>query len=155
MFRHSIKFEGLGTVKKNLRTFNHRKGREFSRGLKKAGLHLQRTSQKYYCPVQTGNLKDSAFTRAYGREWDTAVLVGYTAAYAAFVHEDLTKAHGKEFNAKHAVEIARAAERGLKSATVEGGMFMRGKFQQAKFLEKPARVLRPVLLRIIVTETKL
>lgn len=57
-----------------------------SRGLRLAGLHLQRESQKIV-PIDTGNLRSSAFTRREGRGFKTKVFVGYTAAYALFVHE--------------------------------------------------------------------
>jgi hypothetical protein len=60
-------------------------------------------------------------------ESNVSVSVGYTAAYAVFVHEDLQKAHGAAFNIKHADEIASGAEHS------------RGPEQQAKFLEGPAR----------------
>lgn len=56
-------------------------------GLYKAGLLVQRTSQKR-TPIDSGNLRASAYTRkdALGRR---LVEVGYTAVYAAAVHENL------------------------------------------------------------------
>ena len=56
-------------------------------GLYKAGLLVQRTSQKR-TPRDTGNLRASAYTRKdpLGRR---LVEVGYTAKYAAAVHENL------------------------------------------------------------------
>lgn len=51
-------------------------------GLFEAGLEIQAASQKK-TPVDTGNLKGSAYTRR-GRK---GVEIGYTAAYAASVHE--------------------------------------------------------------------
>lgn len=56
-------------------------------GLWEAGLKLQAASQKRV-PVHTGNLKASAYTR---REpsGKPAVEVGYTAAYAVWVHENV------------------------------------------------------------------
>jgi hypothetical protein len=126
------------------------------RGLSAAGLYLQRESQKIV-PVQTGNLKNSAFTRRFGLGVKIDVIVGYTAVYAAFVHEDLTKAHGKEFNVKHAAELAHTGKLTkagnwsptLRAGTAAGGMFPRGENQQAKFLEKPAREQRLTLFKII------
>lgn len=60
-------------------------------GLMDAGLQVQRVSQTR-TPVDTGNLKGSAFTRrAMGGS--PAVEVGYTAAYAVFVHEDMEARH--------------------------------------------------------------
>jgi len=155
MFEPRVRIRGLEELRTNISAFKAHKGREFTRGLKKAGAHLLRVSQKYYVPVQTGHLKGSGFCRQYGTGWNAAVIVGYTASYAAYVHEDMTKAHGRQFNVKHAAEIAHAKAHHLKAATVEGGMFKRGEHQQAKYLEKPARILRSVLLRIVVTETKI
>lgn len=56
------------------------------KGIKKAALLLQRESQKVV-PVDTGNLKNSAFTRITGTGFQTKATVGYTAEYAIFVHE--------------------------------------------------------------------
>jgi len=120
------------------------------RGLKKGGLFLQRESQKIV-PRQLGNLANSAFTRSQGSGLQTDVTVGYTAEYAAYVHEDLDKAHGKEFNVKHADEIANASK---KARTAAGGLFNRGEEQQAKFLETPARTKRTEMLAIIAAEIK-
>lgn len=96
------------------------------RGLTKAALQLQRDSQAIV-PVDIGNLKNSAFTRREGSGFKTVMTVGYTAAYAVFVHEILTNAHGAAYNAKHSAEIAAGLEHS------------RGPNQQAKFLEQPAR----------------
>ena len=57
-------------------------------GLLDAGLQVQRVSQSR-TPVDTSNLKGSAFTR---REGDS-VVTGNTAAYAIFVHEDMEANH--------------------------------------------------------------
>ena len=151
---------GVNQMLKNLATAKMKFGFNLERGLVNAGKFLQRESQKIV-PVQTGNLKNSAFTRKIGSGVYVDVIVGYTASYAAYVHEDLTKAHGKDFNIKHADEIARAGEMKttksgrqvfkpkLKMGTAAGGMFPRGENQQAKFLEKPARDNRMILLNII------
>jgi esterase/lipase superfamily enzyme len=68
-------------------------------GLKDAGLHLQRKSQKVV-PVDKGNLKNSAFTRAHDEGVNTLVVVGYTASYAIFVHENLEARHSPGQTAK-------------------------------------------------------
>ena len=99
------------------------------RGLKKAGLLLQRESMKLV-PVDHGVLRGSAFTRVTGTGSKTDVQVGYTASYAIYVHENLDAAHGKQFNAKYRKEIAN------------GQMRSRGANQSAKFLERPYRDLR-------------
>lgn len=124
-----------------------------SRGLKKGGLHLQRKSQEI-CPRQLGTLVNSAFTRNVGGiGFDTDIIVGYTVDYATIVHEDLTRAHGEEFNIRHAEEIA-AAE-GTPRSTARGGMFRRGENQQAKFLERPARDERRAIIKIIQREARI
>ena len=152
---------GLEQVLRNLAASKDVIGERVARGLSKAGVFLQHESQKVV-PVQTGNLKGSAFTRRFGQGVHADVVVGYTANYAAFVHEDLTKAHGRAFNTKHADEIANAGRWSsnidtakttfkprLKAGTAAGGMFPRGEEQQAKFLESPAKIHRGTLLRII------
>lgn len=61
-------------------------------GLKAVGLYFQRESQKLV-PVDTGALRNSAFTRAEGSGFDTEISVGYTVNYAIYVHENLTAFH--------------------------------------------------------------
>lgn len=56
-------------------------------GLLKGGLMIQRRSQGKV-PVERGNLKASAYTRK-APEDPNAVEVGYSAAYALFVHENM------------------------------------------------------------------
>jgi len=149
-----LEIRGVQSVLSSLAAARPRYGAAIERGLKKAGLFLQRESQKIV-PVQTGNLKNSAFTRNVGGRGAAAdVVVGYTAAYAVYVHEDLSKAHGRAFNVKHAAEIERARALGLKAATAEGGMFPRGENQQAKFLEAPARTKRREIMAIISREAR-
>ena len=108
-----------------------------SRGLRLAGLLLQRESQRVV-PVNFGILKNSAFTRATGKGFGTIVTVGYTAAYAPYVHELVDmKLKGQP----------RPKNRG-KYWDPQG----RG---QAKFLEEPARRLAPDMRKIILDNTKI
>lgn len=60
-------------------------------GLLEGGLKVQAKSQDRV-PVDTGNLKGSAYTRKE-RGGATAVEVGYGAAYALGVHEDMEARH--------------------------------------------------------------
>jgi len=144
---------GLSTVLSNLKKAKTNLASGVGRGLKKGGLHLQKKSGDIV-PVQLGNLKNSIFCRNVGGSgFDTDIIVGYTADYAVWVHENLNAAHGKVFNEKHAAEIVAA--RGTKGGTAAGGMFNRGEEQQAKFLEKPAREERRTILMIIRTEVNL
>jgi HK97 gp10 family phage protein len=56
-------------------------------GLRAAALVIRAESQKL-CPVDTGNLINSAYTDLY-REGDNLIAeIGYAASYAAFVHEN-------------------------------------------------------------------
>jgi len=80
---------GLEDVKKNLnREINAIKGRTYA-GLLAAGLFVEGEA-KGLAPVDTGALKNSGFTRKSGA---LAVEVGFSAAYAIFVHENLEAHH--------------------------------------------------------------
>lgn len=115
----------------NLRRRNAQMALGFERGLKSAGLLLLRESQRLV-PVNFGVLKASGFMRTAGRGFRMEAHVGYTAAYAIYVHENV--------------------EMKLKGQPRPGG---RGRFWdpqgrgQAKFLEEPARRLVPRLRNII------
>lgn len=78
------------------------------------------------------------------------VVVGYTASYAVYVHENLEAAHGEAFNAKHAAEIAAGA--GRKKG--ERRVMSRGAGQQAKFLEQPAREHSTTIAQMVVNGMK-
>lgn len=58
-------------------------------GLMEAGLQIEH-SAKGRVPVDTGNLKNSGYTRKAGK---LAVEVGFTAFYAVYVHENLDARH--------------------------------------------------------------
>lgn len=97
---------GLNNVKRQSELRRRLIGAGIERGLKKAGLHVQRKSQEIV-PVDLGGLKASAYTRKIsGSGASTVVAVGYTAEYAGAVHEDADKAHGRIYNLKYAKEIA-------------------------------------------------
>ena len=97
-----MKRSGISGIKELQRAFKsverqNAKGLEI--GLKRAGLFLQRESQKIV-PVEYGILKNSAFTRAEGSGFDTVIRVGYEASYALFVHENLEARHAPGKQAK-------------------------------------------------------
>jgi hypothetical protein len=78
---------GLDDVMKNLRReVGKVKGRTVA-GLLAGGLIIQATAQKK-APRVTGNLAGSAYTRK-SPENDKIVEVGFGAAYALFVHENM------------------------------------------------------------------
>ena len=83
---------GVESVIAKLRTVSQTLRAKLRIGLIKAGRHLQRESQKVV-PVDTSNLKNSAFTRDQSRPNLLFVEVGYTAHYGIYVHEDLTMHH--------------------------------------------------------------
>ena len=145
------KMTGMKAVLKNFEraTLQYQAG--IRRGLKLGGIYLQRKSQQIV-PAQLGDLKNTAFTRDVGTARRPDVIVGYTAKYAVFVHEDMEKAHGQAFNIKHGLAIAGASK---KAKTAEGGLFLRGENQQAKFLEKPVREEQTAILNIIYSKVKL
>lgn len=127
---------GVSAILRNLKTRNAQLEAGVQRGLKKAGLALQRESQRVV-PVDTGNLKASAFTRAEGAGYDTTVHVGYTAAYALHVHENVEmKLKGQPRN-------------------TQGRYWDPQGRGQAKFLEEPARRMEGELRRIIKEESRI
>lgn len=127
---------GFRSFVTNLRSQNLRIQQGVERGLKRAGLLLLRYAQKIV-PVEFGLLKASGFVRVEGYGMAARVNVGFTAAYAIYVHENLDAAHGAAYNTKYADDI----KAGRKKA--------RGPNQQAKFVERPAREHRPELLAVI------
>lgn len=61
-------------------------------GLLRAGLFLQRESQKIV-PIDTNALRASAATRIEGSGLESSVIVSYGTEYAVYVHEDLNARH--------------------------------------------------------------
>jgi hypothetical protein len=61
-------------------------------------------------PIDTGKMWASRKLRKIGSGLDTQIVLGFSAPYTVYVHEDLSKAHGAAFNAKHAKEIAMGLE---------------------------------------------
>jgi len=89
---------GVAAVTEALRKKFRSHGRGFARGMKMAGLLIQRASQ-LIVPIDTAALKNSAFTRNVGgKEFKVEIIVGYTVIYAIYVHEDMNAKHssGKE-----------------------------------------------------------
>lgn len=144
----------ISAVKTKIRAVVNKKIAGMTRGLKTAGMLILRDSQKIV-PVDYGPLKASGFVRAKGANTKNVdVTVGYTAAYAVYVHEDLEKAHGSAFNIKYAAQLARAKELRKKKEGGTTGPFRhnRGENQQAKFLEKPFRDRKADVLAIVKAE---
>jgi len=147
-----IKISGLPTVLRNLRSANDKIGMGIGRGLKRAGIFLQRESMKIV-PVDLGNLKATATTRNVGGiGFRTDIIVSYGSSacdYAIYVHENLEALHGERFNVAYADRIASATTPAQKKKWSK-----RGPNQQAKFLEKPAREKKSEIIAIITREAK-
>ena len=128
---------GLGRIIANLRARNANLGTGFMRGAKRAGLALQRESQRLV-PVEYGQLKNSAYTRAIGTGLSATIYVGYTANYALYVHE--------------AVQMKLL---GQPRPSGQGKYWDPIPKATAKFLERPARTMAPQLRQIIRQEMKI
>jgi hypothetical protein len=127
---------GLQRVIRNLRTQHALLGPRFMRGAKRAGLRLMRESQRLV-PVEFGPLKNSAYTRAVGVDLSGKVYIGYTAAYASYVHEQVQeKLRGRP----------RPSGRGLYWDPAPQA--------RSKFLEAPARAMAPRLRQDILREMR-
>lgn len=135
----TVEITGQGIIVKNLKTSHAKLGDAFSQGLKLAGLALQAESQ-LLVPVEFGVLKGSAYTRALGKSWSTEVYIGYTAAYAAYVHEQVGM-------------VLRGQQRVPSPPHIGRYWDPQGK-AQAKFLEAPFRRFKPTAYKIIATTIK-
>ena len=101
------KITGLKTVLRNLDKADLRLGDKFEKNLLKAGLFIQRESQKIV-PVDTSNLKGGAETRSIsGKGWKAHVVVLYKALYSVFVHENLDARHKRGKRAKFLESVIR------------------------------------------------
>lgn len=83
---------GIKQLTKKLQDNGKSKGKGMRKGLYRAGLMLQRASQKLV-PIDTSNLKNSASTRMEGQGLSSSVIIGYGTEYAIFVHENLEAQH--------------------------------------------------------------
>jgi len=92
-----LKLTGVSNLQRQLTKAAAQMGMSFEVNAKRAGLYILRESKKIV-PVDTSTLKNSGFVRNVGGPgWAADVIVGYTAAYAVFVHErtDLKHKEGK------------------------------------------------------------
>lgn len=169
------KLEGVNKFINNLKKQVAIIGTKVEAGLAKGGLLLQRESMKIV-PVDLGPLRESAFCRKTGSGINTVVRVGYTMAYAIYVHENPNALHGEAFNQAYAKELkayktAKAKKKrnaaldkkkklaelmDLAEPSARPSPFRksRGKNQQYKFLEKPAREKRKEIVAVIIATVK-
>ncbi|MBU1067252.1 hypothetical protein KKE60_05665 [Patescibacteria group bacterium] len=84
--------QGVKEIQRALQA--HKRGAEkaFRRNLYRAGLFLQRESQKIV-PIDKNILRASANTRPEGTGFDVEVVVSYGTDYALYVHENLEARH--------------------------------------------------------------
>ncbi len=133
-----IKLVNAKSVMRKFKRLSKEGQKQLERGLVKGGFFLQRKSQQMV-PVNTGNLKASAFLKKEGSGRTTEVRVGYTAKYALWVHEMPMKLKGQKRKGKKA----------------------KGKYWDPqgrasnKFLEKPARMYRKEIKQIIENQINL
>lgn len=136
--------KGLRDTIRNLRKVNPACGKGCQVALVRSGLIILRRSKKQV-PVDLGNLKAGGYMRRLRTGFDTTVQIGYPAEYALPVHEDTTKAHGAEYNRKHAEEIADPNSK----------VHSRGAQQKAKFLEDPYLEELPKIPRKVTAAVKM
>lgn len=140
---------GVKEFQVNLKKSITELGPKVRNGLVVAGLFLQRESQ-LLVPVDFGVLKASAFTRASGRGLKTVVNVGYTAFYAMYVHENVEmKGKGLPRRPIKFKDDLDWADNPDKWYANRGNYWDPAGRGQAKFLEDPARKLRPQMFTII------
>jgi len=123
-----MSLQGLDEVLNNLNLeINGIKNRSFD-GLLEAGLKIEAASNKR-APRDLGNLVGSSYTRK-SQDGSLSVEVGYTAEYAAYVHENLEmKLKGEP----------RASGRGV----------YWGPKGESKFLEKTVRENERAIVEIV------
>lgn len=80
------KVKGLKTAIDKTRKFQQKVEMDKRRGLTKIGLFVKGAAQKNV-PVDTGNLRSSAFSKLSSSMKE--VVIGFTAKYAIWVHENL------------------------------------------------------------------
>lgn len=96
--------ESMKVIKERLR-------KNLEEGIALAAVVLQAESQKL-CPVDTGALRASAFSRKEGNPDQIIWKVGYTQDYAVYVHEG-THMNFKVGQAKFLEDPARRLEKDL------------------------------------------
>jgi len=152
-------FIGTENVLRNIKGAERKIGLAVARGLKKAGLLLQREAQ-LKVPVNFGILKASAFTRAEGEAVKTVVNVGFTAGYAIYVHEN-REIWPPGMRLKGQPRMGGSVDSAGRVRDTKGGQFRKGGRYwdpqgkaQPKFLEEPFREFGPTLRQVVGDEIK-
>jgi hypothetical protein len=139
-----IQIKGKGQVMGNVRALGRFVRTETNRGVEGAGRELLKESRKIV-PIETKALWHTGkVVKGLGTDPnDVKVAVQYGGAphvhYAVFVHEDMTKRHGRVYNEYYAIDIAN------------GELKRKRPQERAKYLSGPAsddRVQSNMLARI-------
>lgn len=126
--------KGLDSVIKNLnKEISNIEGDIFD-GLKAAGLFIEGEAVEL-APAEFGVLRNSSFSQAERRTNGSVVKVGFTAEYAAFVHEMPMKNKGKP-----------------RGGVRKGAYWSNG---ENKFLEKAVKRNMNKILKIIAIRAKI
>lgn len=118
---------------------------DVAEGLYEAGLKIQRSAQER-TPVDTGNLRASAYTRR-NLTGGIGVEVGYTASYAASVHESSGTLKGQS----RADFGSTRAGVGFGGGTGKGAYWDSG---EPKFLQRAIEENLDAIVRIVQVRAK-
>jgi len=110
--------QGAKNIKRALEAHKKRTSKGLRKGLYRAGLFLQRESQKIV-PIDLDNLRPSADTRMEGTGRDVAVIVSYGTDYAVYVHENLEARHKPGKQAKFLEQPLREKRKRMRDIVVE------------------------------------
>lgn len=89
-----MRFKNIKVIKQQMRAHRAATTKAITRGVVKVGMFVQRESQKL-SPVDTGNMRAAANVRLQvGSDTKgSSARIVFVAAYAIFVHENLTAHH--------------------------------------------------------------
>lgn len=146
MAKSGVKVKGLDTLLKNLNKEIQKIEGNTRKGLSKAGLFIKAEAQER-APVDYGVLRNSAFSQISPVTFKgyPVVTVGFTAKYAAWVHEMPMTLKGKP--RAHFGKTREGASFGGGSGK---GVYWQG--GENKFLEKAVKWNVKEILNIIKTE---
>jgi hypothetical protein len=89
-----MRFKNIKVIKQQMREHKRATNAAITRGIAKVGMFVQRESQKL-SPVDTGNMRAAANVRLQIKTTTkgASAKIVFVAAYAIFVHENLTAHH--------------------------------------------------------------
>jgi hypothetical protein len=141
----TMELDGVRAMIRSMHRSEKAIGAAAQKGMKKGANHLRDESLKIV-PIESKELRDSCEKpkNVGGRGLKADYIVQYEAEYAVWVHEipNPPHAHGRDFNIKHAADIAAGKYKAKRPD------------EQWKFLEKPMRTERDAILKIIGDEIR-